>query len=120
MHQWIIFIVCLGNQQSAIFCDSQPDPSGKGSADSCMSEGRLEAFKIRVILSHRLQELACWLFLADAVGLFQVGEGKQAVEGPAERESLLRFFVKSGSLLIGLDRASVLTEVFIFLEMHIL
>ena len=103
MHKWIIFIVRLGNQQSTIFCDSEPDPARKGSGDSSLPKCCLKAFKIRVILSHGLQQLASWLFLSDTVGLLEVSKGEEAVEGSAERESLLRFFVKSGSLLIGLD-----------------
>ncbi len=50
VHQRIILIVCLGDQEAPISADSEPDPAGKGAAHHCFKECFLEAVKTGKVL----------------------------------------------------------------------
>ena len=57
MHQWVILVVGLSDEQATIGTNSEPNPSGENARDNSSFERFLKAFEIGKVLSDRLGKL---------------------------------------------------------------
>ena len=91
VHEWVVFVVRLGDAETAIFADSKPDPAWQGTASDSALKSLFEAIKVSEKLSDGICKWTERLVFRIVNRVTELAEHQQVVVDAANSEALLRF-----------------------------
>lgn len=95
MHEWVIFVIGLGDQKSSISARTEPDPAGKHASKASSLECLFESIKVWIVLGDRFGKGTKWLVLWVIGCGSEQAEHQKMVVDTTEGKSLRRL-IKSG------------------------